>query len=49
MTDIIDEINSMSLFSQEEKDNFISKIRSVENKGKVQNYVECIVRKRKSF
>lgn len=46
MTDIIDEINSMSLFSQEEKDNFISKIRSVENKGKVQNYVECIVRKK---
>lgn len=46
MTDIIDEINTMSLFSQAEKDNLIAKIHPVESKGKVQNYVECMVRKK---
>ena len=46
MTDIIDEINAMSLFSQEEKELLISKIQSRENKGKISNYVECLVRKK---
>lgn len=46
MTNILDEINSMSLFSQEERDSLINRISIKDNKGKQQNYVECLVRKK---
>ena len=46
MTNIFNEINNLSLFSQEEKNNLISRIKTKEIKGKEQNYIECLVRKK---
>lgn len=46
MTNIIDEINSLTLFTENEKDALASRIQTREVKGKTQNYVECLVRKK---
>ena len=46
MTDIINEINNLTLFSENEKNSLISRIVEREVKGKTVSYVECLVRKK---
>ena len=46
MTDIISEINSMTLFSENEKSALISRAQTKTEKGKSIQYVECLIRKK---
>lgn len=46
MTDIFNEINNLTLFSEDERNALISRIQTREVKGKQQNFVECLVRKK---
>ena len=46
MSDVIAEINSLSLFTKEEKNSIISKIQTREEKGKTQQIIKCLVRQK---
>lgn len=46
MTDILNQINNLTLFSEDERNALISRIQTREVKGKTVSYVECLIRKK---